>query len=199
MAPTKWDGANPHLRVFGTIMGESLDINIEEPTAGSSSSLWCEREYQVPTDATGNPIYSMGHNSEVRIKAPVTINGSARILDLELKEHNFQSDPSGTVTTVVPRDDNNPPCAPTGCTQPKNMWLQWVWLQASDGSQIYKQAAQSGSYTAGEFTGSPDSTGLEIMENTGKVGGFAQGTWSATEQLSVTFDANCTVNDIDNG
>jgi hypothetical protein len=165
----------------------------------STSSLWCEREYQVPTDTAGNPIYAMGHNSEVRFKAPVMINGQARVLDLELKEHNFQSDPAGTVTTVVPRDDNNPPCAATGCAQPKNMWLQWVWYQADGSTQIYKQAAQSGMYTAGEFTGSPDSTGLEIKENTGTVGGFATGTWSATESISASFDANCTVNDIDNG
>jgi hypothetical protein len=180
-------------------MGESIDVNITGSAAMNTASLWCEREYQVPTDTTGNPIYAQGHNSEVRIKAPVTINGDARILDLELKEHNFQADPSGTVTTVVPRVDTNPPCAASGCTQPTHMWLQWVWFHAADGSQLYKQAAQSGSYTAGEFTGSPDSTGLEIMQNTGAVGGFATGTWSATESISASFDANCTLNNIDNG
>lgn len=197
--PTKWVGAMPHLRIVGTLMGETIDINLSGAAASSTTAVWCEREYQVPTDTAGNPIYSMGHNSEVRIKAPVTINGQSRSLDLELKEHNFQSDASGTVTTAVPRDDNNPPCAASGCAAPKNMWLQWVWYGPDGSTQLYKQAAQSGQYTAGEFTGTPDSTGLEIMENSGTVGGFLTGQWSAAESITASFDAHCTANDIDNG
>jgi hypothetical protein len=198
-APTKWEGSTPHLNVVGTIMGEQLNIDITGALAADTNNLWCEREYQVPTDASGNPIYAMGHNSEVRIKAPVTISGQARIFDIELKEHDFQADPPSTIVTVVPRDDSNPPCAATGCTQPTHMWLQLVWDKASDGSQIYKQAALNGQYTSGEFTGMPDATGLLYQQNNGKVGGFATGQWSPTESLTISFDANCTTNDIDNG
>ena len=198
-APTKWLGPTPHLRIVGTINGEKLDINITGAQAANTTALWCEREYQVPTATNGQPDYSMGHNSEVRFKAPVTINGQARILDLEIKMHNFQADASGTVVTVVPRDDNNPPCAATGCTQPTHMWLQWVWINPTDGTNLYKMAAQTGQLTTGEFTGSPDATGLLITENTGSVGGFATGQWSATESLTVSFDVKCTTDDIDNG
>jgi hypothetical protein len=60
-------------------------------------------------------------------------------------------------------------------------------------------AAQSGSYKSGEFTGAKDSTGLFIMENSGNVGGFATGQWSTTEKISVSFDAKCTANNVDNG
>jgi hypothetical protein len=198
-APTAWLGAKQHFVAVGTINGEQIDINLTGDAAKDVMNLWCEREYQVPSDASGNPIYSMGHNSEVRIEVPLTFNGQARKLELALKMHQFQADKPGTVVPVVPRDDNNPPCAATGCTKPGVMWLGWSWINPTDGSLIYKEAAISGSFKLGEFTGSVDSTGLEIMQNTGTVGGFAMGTWSATEKLSVSFDANCTVNDIDNG
>jgi hypothetical protein len=31
------------------------------------------------------------------------------------------------------------------------MWLQWGWLHPADGSQVYKQAASSGSYHGGQW------------------------------------------------
>jgi hypothetical protein len=194
-----WMGAMHHFRAVGVINGENIDVNLTSPTADSTTSLWCEREYQVPTGANMMPDYTMGHNSEVRFKLPVTTGGTMRILDLEIKMHDFQDDAAGTVTTVVPRDDTNPPCAATGCTQPKNMWLQWVWLNPADMSVLYKQAAQSGSFTLGEFTGTKDATGLLYTVNMGQVGGFATGQWSATDHVAASFDASCTTDDIDNG
>jgi hypothetical protein len=199
-APTEWQGATPHLNVVGFIDGENINIQLTGADAANTAKLWCEREYQVPTDTAGNPIYNMGHNSEVRIRLPATTTGMpARGLAIELKMHDYQDDAAGTTTPVIVRDDNNPPCTADGCAQPKVMWLGWTWHDLATDAVIYKMAAQSGSYKSGEFTGAKDSTGLFIMENSGNVGGFATGQWSTTEKISVSFDAKCTANNVDNG
>jgi hypothetical protein len=195
-ALTKWMGTTRHLRITGTIMGEMLDINLSGAAAQDTAGLWCEREYQAPTVA-GTTDYTQGHNSEVRIKAPVTVNGVARLMDLGLKRHDFQTDPASAAVTVIPRDDANSPCTLTSCTN-NTMWLSWTWRDPSTNAVMYKMAAQSGQFTMGEFVGTPDTTGLEIAENSGNVGGFATGQWSATENLAISFDANCTKNNIDN-
>lgn len=194
--PTKWLGSARHLRVVGTMMGESLDIDISGPTAEDTANLWCEREYQAPT-VNGMPDYSSGHNAEVRVKAPVTVNGQMRLMDLGLKRQDWQDDAPGTVVTVIPRDDTASPCTLTSCTN-TTAWLSWTWRDPTTNAVMYKMAAQSGSITLGEYTGTPNSTGLEITENTGDVGAFATGVWSATDSLTISFDANCTKNNYDN-
>jgi hypothetical protein len=194
--PTKWIGSARHLRVVGTIMGQAIDVNLSGAMAESTTNLWCEREYQAPT-VNGMPDYANGHNSEVRVKSPVTIAGVTRLMDLGLKRHDFQSNPPGTVVQVIPRDDANSPCKLADCTN-STMWLSWTWRDPTTNAVQYKMAAQSGSFTLGEFVGTKDQTGLEITANTGNVGGFATGQWSATESLTISFDANCTVNNIDN-
>jgi hypothetical protein len=193
----KWMGAVRHFRVVGTMMGEKIDINIASPAANDTASLWCEREYQVPNDSAGMPDYANGHNAEVRIKGPVTINGQTRLLDFGLKRHNWQAQAPGTSVPVIPRDDANSPCGLTGCTN-NSMWLSWTWRNATDNSVLYKSAAQSGSATLGEFVGTPDATGLMVPAGTGDVGGFATGQWSATDTISASFDANCSKNTVDN-
>jgi hypothetical protein len=193
----KWLGSARHFRVVGTIMGEKIDINIVAPAANDTTQLWCEREYQVPNDANGMPDYANGHNAEVRIKGLTMVNGQARLLDFGLKRHNWQAQATGAAVPVIPRDDANSPCTLTSCTN-NNMWLSWTWRNPADNSVIYKSAAQSGSATLGEFVGTPDANGLIIPANTGNVGGFATGQWSATESISASFDANCTKNNTDN-
>jgi hypothetical protein len=193
---TQWLGTARHVRVVGTLHGEQIDINVAAPDAATTSNTWCEREYQVPM-ANGTSDYANGHNSEVRIKTNVTINGEMRIMDLGLKRHNVEADAAGTTVTVIPRDDANSPCMLASCTQ-SNMWLSWTWRKPADNSVIFKQAAQSGQFKLGEFVGDKDSTGLFVAENSGNVGGFATGQWSATESLTISFDANCTKNNVDN-
>lgn len=194
----KWLGSVRHFRVVGTIMGEKIDINLAEPTADDTTQLWCEREYQIPNDANGMPDYANGHNSEVRIKGHTNINGQMRLLDFGLKRHDWQTQAVNAAVPVIPRDDTNTPCGLTaGCTN-DNMWLSWTWRNPTDNSVLYKSAAQSGNVTLGEYVGTPDAMGLMIPNNTGNVGGFASGQWSATDSVVASFDANCTVDNIDN-
>lgn len=193
----KWMGTTRHLRATGFIMGEAIDINIVAPDSNDTKKLWCEREYQIPNDANGMPDPANGHNAEVRVKAPVTVNGQMRLLDFGLKRHNWQATAAGTVVPIIPRDDANSPCTLTSCTN-SNMWLSWTWRNVSDNSVIYKSAAQSGNVTLGEFVGTPDAAGLEIPPNTGNVGAFASGQWSATDSIKLSFDANCTTSVVDN-
>jgi hypothetical protein len=194
----KWMGTMRHFRVVGTIMGEKIDINIASPASNDTTQLWCEREYQFPNDANGMPDYANGHNSEIRVKGLVTINGQQRLLDFGWKRHDWQTQAVNTAVPVIPRDDANSPCGLSiGCTN-DNMWLSWTWRNPADNSVMYKSAAQSGSGTLGEYVGTPDTTGLEIPANTGNVGGYATGQWSATESIQASFDANCTKNTVDN-
>src|SRR4051794_13912182 len=192
----KWMGSARHLRITGTIMGEMIDINVAGAVAEDKANLWCEREYQAPT-VNGTTDYTQGHNSEVRIKAPVTVAGEARLLDLGFKRHSFQDDAAGSLATVIPRVDTESPCTLADCTN-DSLWLSWTWRDPATNAVKYKMAAQSGSFTLGEFVGTPDTTGLEIAADSGNVGGYATGQWSATENLKISFDANCTKNNIDN-
>lgn len=196
-APTKWMGSTRHLRVVGKIMGEDINININGATANDTTKLWSEREYQVPNGTNGMPDYAMGHNSEVRVKGLVTINGQMRLLDIGLKRQDWQADAPGTVIPVIPRDDTNSPCGLASCTN-KSAWLSWTWRNPATNSVMYKSAAQSGSITLGEYVGTPDSTGLIIPPGTGNVGAFATGQWSATESITLSFDANNLTNTEDN-
>jgi hypothetical protein len=194
----KWQGTTRHLRVVGTMMGEMIDINITGATANDTTQLWCEREYQIPNDANGMPAPSMGHNAEVRVKGMTNINGQMRLLDIGWKRHDWQDQATGVSVPVIPRDDANTPCGlMVGCTN-NNLWLSWTWRNPADNSVIYKSAAQSGSAVLGEYVGTPGADGLTIPPNTGNVGGFASGQWSATDSVSVSFDANCTKNTVDN-
>lgn len=195
---TAWAGSEVHLRVQGTVHGEMIDINIAAPDAENTVALWCEREYQVPNDVNGKPIYSMGHNSEVRFKAPVTIAGQARLLDFGIKRHNSQVDAAGTVVNIIPRDDANSPCSLNNCPKGGPAWMSLTWRNPADNSVLYKSAAISGTWTLGEFLGTPDQNGLFIPPNTGTVGGYGSGVWTATESLALTVTAHCTVNQVDN-
>jgi hypothetical protein len=194
----KWMGATRHLRVVGTIMGEAVDVDISGATANDTTQLWCEREYQVPNDLSGMPDYAHGHNAEVRVKGRTVVNGEMRLLDIGFKRHDWQLEPAGAVVPVIPRDDANSPCGlSVGCTN-ANFWLSWTWRNPTDNSVIYKSAAQSGNATLGQYVGTPDATGLMVAANTGDVGAYATGQWSATDSVQVSFDASCTKNTVDN-
>jgi hypothetical protein len=192
-----WLGTMRHFKLQGTFHGEMIDIDINGATANDTTQLWCEREYQVPNDANNMPNYALGHNSEIRIKGLVTVAGEMRLLDFGLKRHNWQTTPANTMVPVIPRDDANSPCTLADCSN-ANMWLSWTWRNPADNSVTYKSAAQSGTTTLGEYVGTPDSGGLLVPANTGNVGGFASGQWSATENVVASFDANCTKVNIDN-
>lgn len=193
-----WAGPTVHLRAIGMLEGEAIDINIDSQIGENTANLWCEREYQVPTGTNGMPDYSKGHNSEVRFKAPVMIAGQARLLDFGLKRHDTQVDSAGAVVNIVPRDDANPPCSLYNCPPNGPAWMSLTWRNPANNSVLYKSAATSGTWTLGEFIGTPDATGLYVPPNTGTAGGFASGKWSATEFVTLSVTAHCTINQTDN-
>jgi hypothetical protein len=194
----KWQGATRHMRVVGTIMGEKIDIDLSGAAANDTTQLWCEREYQIPNDVSGAPNPSGGHNSEVRVKGLTTVNGQMRLLDIGWKRHDWQVQATGTSVPVIPRDDANSPCGLTAGCSNDSTWLSWTWRNPADNSVIFKSAAQSGNARLGEYVGTPGADGLTIPPNTGNVGGFAEGQWSATDSIALSFDANCTKNTVDN-
>jgi hypothetical protein len=222
-APTMWLGADPHLRVLGHINGEDVDINLTGAAAADTTQLWCEREYSfvvVGLDGGGGDggtsnahyDYTQGGNSEVRIRAVDNSHGMNRTISFDPKRINLQKATTGTTIPIVMRVDSQAPGAPTWAF-PDQMWFHWKWYQAANpdagvgdrdagtphpvGMTLYNMAAQQGSYFHGEFTGSVDATGAEITPYTGAVGGFATAQWSTTDQLAISFTANCTFNDID--
>jgi hypothetical protein len=187
--PTSWQGPTQHFRAVGTLHGNPIDLTVSGADAMDTTKLWCEREYTVPMTSTGMPDYPNGKLTEVRVLAMVTIAGQSKKLRIELKEHDFQTEPPNTQTAIVLRNDAVP-------TTPTQMWLEWEEHDPVTDAKTYVSDAQTGSFTKGEMGGTPDQTGLLIPEHTGTVGGFANGTWSPTECMVVSFDAKCTINEV---
>ncbi len=183
--PAKWEGATPHFRAVGTLNGEEVDVRIEGDAAADTARLFCQREYVVQR-VNGDPDWSTGKVEEVKLNAPLSVGGEERYFELELKKHDLQRRAPGDEVSIVARVDDVRPSA-------TEMWFEWEWHRP-DGSTLFEAAAQSGTFTLGEFTGTPDSTGLQIPENTGTVGGFITARWSETDQLAITFTARCTRN-----
>lgn len=179
----EWLGEENHFELVGTLDGEELDISLD----GDSTQVFCTREYTVPADAAGEPQYAMGALSEVKINAFVTIDGEERLIELELKRHDLQSDAIGTVVTIVPRSDTMDPA-------PSEMWLEWEWHDAAD-ETTFEGAAQTGTFTLEHYSGTPDDTGLVIPD--GAVGGHWTARWSETEELTGSFTVPCTMTDVE--
>ena len=183
---TQWQGSAPHFIAQGLYDNETIDLSIMGDAAKDVAKLYCRREYVVPLNAANEKDYAQGRQDEVQIDAPVTVNGQERYFEIELKKHNLQKDPAGTAVTIINRDPAMKPAA-------GQMWLEWEW-HLPDATTLYEKAAHDGTFTLGEFTGTPDSSGLVIPENTGTVGGFFTASWGGAEEVSVSFTAKCTTN-----
>lgn len=185
---TEWAGATPHFKAVGKLNGETIDIALSESDAADAAKFYCEREYEVPM-VNMERDYANGKLGEVKLVGPAIIDGQERYMEIELKKHHTQGDAVGASVTVVPRVDGEVPAA-------NQMWFEWEWHLASDESTLFEAAAQSGTFKLGEFTGTPDSSGLVIPENTGTVGGFINARWSETDEVSISFTAKCTTSDV---
>lgn len=185
-ALTEWQGSEPHFEVRGTLDGEELNLSMGED-ASDDALLFCTREYTVPLMGT-EPDYSAGSLTEVKITAFVEGQGG-RFVELELKQHDYQSDKIGADVVVVQRSETENPRA-------DEMWLEWEW-HGADEETLFEGAANSGTFTLERFTGSPDdATGLVIPSGEGSVGGFARGEWKNGEALDISFSAPCTTSDV---
>ena len=177
-----WQGAEAHLEVVGTLDGEALDISLGD-AASDTAEVFCTREYSVP-EIGGVAQYDMGELIEIKIDAWVTIGGVRRLIELELKQHDFQSDTVPATVRVVPRSDTMDPAS-------DQMWLEWEWHDEADAT-LYEAAAQTGTFELELYTGTPDATGLVIPNGMGEVGGYFDARWSETEELHGSFTVACT-------
>lgn len=178
-------GEDPHLVVSGSIFDEDVEVDVTEPTAVEASMFECRREYEVPL-VNGVPDETMAENIEVRIRGIVTVNGEQRRFEIELKRHNLQDTPIGTVLDIVPRDDINPP-DPNGTT----LWVEWEWHDAVTNETTFEGAAQGGTVTLEAYTGTPGATGVIIPDGDGVVGATIDAFWSPTERLRISVTAPC--------
>ena len=184
-----WLGEQSHFEVVGTIDGEELDISLED-SADDPTQVYCTREYTVLGDAAGEPQYDMGSLTELKINAFVTVDGEPRLIELEFKSHDWQSDAPGTAVTIVPRSETMDPAA--GETV-----LEWEWHDAATDETTYEASAQRGTVTIEHYTGTPDETGLLIPDSTGAVGVHWTARWSETEELAGSFTVPCTMTDVE--
>lgn len=189
---TGWLGDEPHFVAQGRVNGEDIDMRLAGQEAADASALFCEREYVAPDDGTGNPDPTQAVLSEVKIIAPFTVNGEERIVELELKQHDFQADVPDTAVTIVPRDDAQPPTS-------DQMWLQWEWKLAADESDLYEGVAQDGVFVLGTFTGAPGPDGAVIPEGEGASGGFVDAVFGEGETMRVSVTAPCTGTSVELG
>src|SRR5699024_11046542 len=103
------------------------------------------------------------------------------VIELELKQHDFQRDPIGAVVEIVPRLEGQD----IGSLQ---MWLEWEWHD-SDDTTLFESSAQTGVTTLKRYTGAPNATGLVVTE--GEVGAVVHARWSAAEHLDISFSLPC--------
>lgn len=184
---TEWLGSDPHFRAQGHLNGEDLDLSVEGDAA-TATKVFCEREYEVPQDGSGNPDYANGEMVEVKLHAFVSVAGEEREAEIELKRHDMSADAVGARLNVVPRDDASSPAA-------NELYLEWEWKDSA-GEDLFEKAAQTGTVTVEEFTGQVDDTGLLIPDNEGTVGVFVTAEWSQDESMTFSFAGPCGPNTV---
>lgn len=185
-----WEGEEPHLIVRGVIDGEMVDIELRGADA-VAAGVSCEREYLADESSTmpGEPDLSTAVFNEVKINATVTINGEQRFLELELKQHDLQSDAIGTDITVVPR-------LAVGLPAADEMWLEFEWQTLPDETTVLEVAALEGNVTLERFTGTPGTDTVVIPSGDGDVGVTIDARWSPTDSLQISVTAPCVDSDV---
>jgi hypothetical protein len=184
-----WRGETPHVDVRGSINGESVAISLDGEAVASTTSAWCGREYAAPTLESGELDFASARIATLEVGGYATVNGEERSFELELKEHPFVASEVGTRFSIVPRVD--------GVAPPANgLWLDWEW-HTVDGEDLYESSAQEGTFSFGQFTGTPAPGTTVIPEGTGAIGGFVQARWSLDEALDISFSVPCTRSDVE--
>ncbi len=191
---TEWQGSTPHFALKGSLNGEDLDIELTSVDAADLTKHYCAREYDVPKiEGTEELDWANGSGSEVELTALVKVNGKARDLQIDFKDHDFTKDAPGTELTVVPDIEDLAP-------GPNELRVEVEWYVsggiAADLDATYEEAAQSGKVIVELFGGEVGDNGLTIPDNEGTFGVFADLTWSETEHLTISLTANCGKNDI---
>jgi hypothetical protein len=179
-----WKGADAHLVVRGHLNGEDIDVALTGADAMNSERLWCAREYQAPEDANGEPDASRAKLYEITLNGIVTIHGEERLLQLELKPHDFQSDPVPAVVHVVPRVDDHAPAS-------NELWAEFEWLTPDGETDLLETSAHAGAFRLELYTGQPGSDGITIPAGMGAFGGTLSAKWSEQEQLQMSVSAPC--------
>jgi hypothetical protein len=178
--------ADPHFQVIGTIDGEDLDVLLDQPDELVGGA--CVREYEVPR-VDGVPQYDQGRLVEIKVNVSITLGDVTRLVELELKRHDFQSDAIGAEAEIVPRVGGIDPAADA-------MWLEWEWHDLDD-TTLFESAAQTGTASLELYTGEPDANGLLIPDGQGEVGFVISARWSASEHLDISLTVPCGPNKID--
>jgi len=188
-----WQGETAHVAIEGKLNGEALDISISGEDAQNIERLLCYREYDVPTDTDDNPIFEEGVMSEMGFNIyNVMVDGEARDIQLEFKDHDFSADAEGDTLTVIPRNEDVVPAA-------DELFVEWEWYLAggldADEDAYYAQSALEGTVVLELFSGEVGDDGLMIVENTGMIGIYADLYWSETEHIQMSISASCGPND----
>ncbi|GEM_PF-4464231 len=181
---TEWQGERAHLILQGHIGGHDLDVAIEElDTSEQDRRVWCERVYAVPMNDKGGLDYDAGALMGIDIHAMVESGDVGHVI-IQFGQHDFQRDADGTTTTIVPRNELEPPAS-------MEAWLEIDLFDDSE-SVLFEQSAQQGSLIMERLTGRPDpANGLVIPSGEGLVGGFSNAQWGPREDVAVSFTVNC--------
>lgn len=185
-----WVGDEPHLVAHGTLNGETLDIDVRGADA-IAGMITCERQYSampLASDPT-MPDLTTARFEEVTFDLQLVIGGETRLVEIEVKYHDLQSDPIGTEITVVPRVEGVDPAA-------DEVVFEWEWHTVPGDVTYFEESAQSGTVTLESFTGTPGNGTAVIPEGDGSIGITARVRWSPTESLDISFTAPCQTNDI---
>src|SRR5690606_29675309 len=189
---TEWQGDEPHLIVQGTIDGEDVDFELRGADAMNASKDACELEWAAPPLVAGGdePDLSQAKLNETTLLAQVEVAGETRFWSLELKSHDFRQDSPGDVIDVIPRVETQPP-------SPSEVWIEVEWQDAFDGEEIFESGAQSGIIVTRGITGT-EMAGIPVFEEGSSfAAGFVDASWSARDELVISFTSPCVANDYD--
>jgi hypothetical protein len=189
VGPDEFLGPHFHFVLAGFVNQQEIDIDLPPEVAGDAAQAMCERQYVVPDVDDPGTWADGGSMREIEITAFVEVEGVPLMMQFELKEHDFQSDPDGTVVDVVPRSD-------LVDAQPHEMWIE-LEFEDLEGNRLYEQSAQVGTFVRGAHTGEPGPDGLVIPAGVGGFGGWFEARWSVTEELRGSFFVSCPLVDVE--
>ncbi len=188
VGPEEFLGPSYHFVLAGFANQQVIDIDLPPDFYGDAAMAMCERQYVVP-DSDDVATWGDGSLREIEITANVMIGGEERVLQLELKEHDFQSDPDGTAVTIVPRSDLVDPAV-------DEMWIE-LEIEDLEGNRLFEQGAQVGTLVRGAHVGMPGPDGVVIPEGEGAFGAWFEARWSVTEELRGSFFVQCPLLSVD--
>jgi hypothetical protein len=175
-----WAGATPHLELEGNVGGEALDLSLEAADAADLGTLYCERNYIVPS-VDDESTWGDGYLEKVEVKLNFFSGDKIAELQIELEAEDL---PSLVGQTLTIGDDAE--ATPQVTLDPDG-----------PAEEELEDVAVSGTVKLELLSGTPGDDGLIVPDETGAFGAVVDLVLESGETLRGTFTASCGENDLE--